>query len=32
MFEQFVRNKEIEWDNYRIHVSRYELEKYMPIL
>ena len=32
MFEQFVRNKEIEWDNYRIHVSRYELEKYFPIL
>ena len=32
MFEQFVRNKEIEWDNYRIHVSRYELEKYLPIL
>ncbi|MDP8215024.1 MAG: glutamine synthetase family protein [Candidatus Euphemobacter frigidus] len=32
MFEKFVRNKEIEWDNYRIHVSRYELEKYLPIL
>jgi glutamine synthetase len=32
MFEKFVQNKEIEWDNYRIHVSRYELEKYLPIL
>ncbi len=32
MFEQFVRNKEIEWDNYRIQVSGYELEKYLPIL
>ncbi len=32
MFEQFVRNKEIEWDNYRVRVTGYELEKYLPIL
>lgn len=32
MFEKFVRNKEIEWDNYRIQVTGYELEKYLPIL
>ncbi len=32
MFEKFVRNKEIEWDNYRIQVTGYELRKYLPIL
>jgi glutamine synthetase len=32
IFEKFIENKKIEWDNYRIHVSQYELEKYLPIL
>ncbi len=32
MFEKFVRNKEIEWDNYRVQVTGYELRKYLPIL
>lgn len=32
MFDKFIQNKEIEWDRYRIHVSQYELEKYLPIL
>jgi glutamine synthetase len=32
MFEKFIQNKEIEWDLYRIHVSRYELDKYLPFL
>ena len=32
IFEKFIENKKIEWDNYRIHVSRYELDKYLPIL
>jgi len=32
IFEKFIANKEIEWDRYRTHVSRYELEKYLPIL
>lgn len=32
MFTKFVQNKEIEWDNYRIQVTGYELEKYLPIL
>ncbi len=32
IFEKFIENKEIEWDRYRTHVSRYELEKYLPIL
>lgn len=32
VFEKFIANKKIEWDNYRKHVSRYELEKYLPVL
>jgi glutamine synthetase len=32
IFNKFIENKKIEWDNYRIHVSKYELEKYLPIL
>ena len=32
IFNKFIANKEIEWDRYRTHVSRYELEKYLPIL
>jgi len=32
IFEKFVENKKIEWDNYRIHVSQYELDKYLPVL
>jgi glutamine synthetase len=32
IFEKFIENKEIEWDRYRTHVSRYEIEKYLPVL
>ncbi len=32
LFENFIRNKEIEWDRYRVHVSRYELDEYLPVL
>ncbi len=32
IFRKFIDNKKIEWDNYRIHVSNYELEYYLPIL
>lgn len=32
IFQKFIENKRIEWDRYRIHVSQYELEKYLPIL
>ena len=32
IFNKFIANKEIEWDHYRTHVSRYELDKYLPIL
>jgi glutamine synthetase len=32
LFEKFIENKRIEWDNYRIQVTQYELAKYLPIL
>ncbi len=32
LFSKFLENKRIEWDNYRIQVTRYELDKYLPIL
>jgi glutamine synthetase len=32
VFTKFVENRKIEWDRYRIQVSRYELEEYLPIL
>jgi len=32
VFNAFVQNKKIEWDRYRIHVTDYELAKYLPIL
>ena len=32
IFEKFIDNKKIEWDNYCVHVSQFELEKYLPIL
>ena len=31
-FEKFIANKDIEWENYRTHVSSYELEKYLSVL
>ena len=32
IFQKFIQNKKIEWDQYRTHVSQFELEKYLPIL
>ncbi len=32
VFESFIRNKKIEWDEYRSHVSDYEIKRYLPIL
>jgi glutamine synthetase len=32
LFGWFLRNKRNEWDRYQRHVSRYELEEYLPIL
>jgi glutamine synthetase len=32
VFDAFIKNKKIEWDRYRIHVTDYEIAKYLPIL
>jgi glutamine synthetase len=32
VFTHFIENKKVEWDQYRIQVTSYELEKYLPIL
>jgi len=32
IFEKLIENKKIEWDEYRMHVSQYESEKYLPML
>jgi glutamine synthetase len=32
VFDAFIKNKKIEWDRYRIHVTDYETAKYLPIL
>jgi glutamine synthetase len=32
IFESLIANKIEEWDEYRTHVSRYELDKYLPKL
>ena len=32
VFEYFIRNKKVEWDEYKAQVSPYEINKYLPIL
>lgn len=32
IFNQLITSKRIEWDDYRIRVTEYEIEKYLPIL
>jgi glutamine synthetase len=32
IFEMLLANKRVEWDAYRIHVSQYELDQYLPML
>lgn len=32
IFSRFIELKKKEWDDYRIQVSQYELEKYLPVL
>jgi len=32
VFEWFLKNKKHEWARYEQHVSRYELEQYLPVL
>jgi glutamine synthetase len=31
-FNKFIENKKIEWDEFRTHVSQFELDKYLPRL
>jgi glutamine synthetase len=31
-FHAFIKNKLIEWEQYRVQVTEYELERYLPIL
>jgi len=32
VFTHFIKNKKIEWDMFRKHVTTYEINKYLPIL
>ncbi len=32
VFEAFIQNKKIEWNEYRTQVTEYELKRYLPIL
>jgi len=32
IFNKFIENKKIEWDRYKVHVSDYELKKYLSAL
>jgi len=32
MFESFIRNKKLEWDEYKAQVSEYEIQRYLPLL
>ena len=32
IFNKFIDNKKIEWDRYRNHVSKYELDSYLSVL
>jgi len=32
VFDNFIANKKLEWNQYKVQVSEYELKKYLPIL
>ena len=32
VFDAFIQNKKIEWEQYRAQVTDYEIKKYLPIL
>lgn len=32
IFNEFVKNKEVEWDRYRVLVHPWEIQEYLPIL
>jgi glutamine synthetase len=32
VFEWFIRNKRVEWSEYKSHVTQFELDRYLPLL
>jgi len=32
IFHSLIANKKVEWDQYRVHVGKYELDRYLPWL
>lgn len=32
IFEKFIQNKKMEWEEYRTHISRFEVDRYLPLL
>jgi glutamine synthetase len=32
VFDSLLENKKIEWDDYRRHITDYELKRYLPTL
>ena len=32
IFDSFIRNKKIEWEEYRATVTDYEISRYLPVL
>jgi glutamine synthetase len=32
IFDGLIANKWLEWDAYRVHVSQYEVDQYLPRL
>jgi len=32
LFDSFIKNRKIEWDQYRVQVTEYELKRYLPVL
>jgi glutamine synthetase len=32
IFYKFIDNKKIEWDRYRVQITDYEINKYLPML
>jgi len=32
IFNKFIENKKVEWDRFRIHVSQFEIDRYLPML
>jgi len=32
VFEYFIRNKKVEWDEYKAQVTQHEIDRYLPIL